>query len=249
MAAYYNEWEPYAAKRLRNLIADNLIAPGDVDERSIVDVKPDDLKGYAQCHFFAGIGGWSYALRLAGWPDDRPVWTGSCPCQPFSPAGKRKAQSDERHLWPDWFRLIRESAPSIIFGEQVKRAITYGWLDDTFHDLETANYACAAATLTACAVQAINEGERIYFIAKANGERLPAWNEPNKLRAQNETPKRGELERVLATQAWREWENRSGLCLLDDGVSNRISEIKLLGNAIDPQLAAKFIEGAKSCLA
>src|SRR5690242_18427152 len=144
-AAYYNEIDPYAAQWLRNLIQAGQIAPGDVDERSIVDVRADDLRGYIQCHFFAGIAGWSLALRLAGWPDDRPVWTGSCPCQPFSGAGKRSRQSDERHLWPHWHRLIRECRPRAIFGEQVDDAIAAGWLDDAFHDLETESYACAAA--------------------------------------------------------------------------------------------------------
>lgn len=79
MTAYYNEVDPYAAEWLRNLILCGLIAPGDVDERSIEDVTPADLRGYTQCHFFAGIGVWSYALRMAQWPDSRPVWTGSCP--------------------------------------------------------------------------------------------------------------------------------------------------------------------------
>ena len=108
MTAYYNEIDPYAAAWLRNLVAAGRIAPGDVDERSIRDVKPDDIKAYTQCHFFAGIGVWSAALRLAGWADDRPVWTGSCPCQPFSAAGKGGGFDDERHLWPDLFRLIAE---------------------------------------------------------------------------------------------------------------------------------------------
>ena len=114
MSAYYNEIDPFAAAWLRELIKVKLIAEGEVDERSIKEVKAEDLKKFTQCHFFAGIGGWSYAARLASWPDDEPLWTGSCPCQPFSVAGKGSAQNDVRHLWPIWFKLIAEIKPSII---------------------------------------------------------------------------------------------------------------------------------------
>src|ERR1700686_5637258 len=120
MTAYYNEIDPYAAQWLRNLIAAGHIAPGDVDERSILDVRGDDLRSYTQCHFFAGIGGWSYALRLAGWPDDRPVWTGSCPCQPFSALGHRRGFAAPRHLWPEQYRLLQICRPSTLFGEQTR---------------------------------------------------------------------------------------------------------------------------------
>jgi DNA (cytosine-5)-methyltransferase 1 len=165
VTAYYNEIDPYAAQWLRNLIAAGHIAKGDVDERDIREVQADDLKGYTQCHFFAGIGGWSYALRLAGWGDDRFVWTGSCPCQPFSSAGKGKGQTDERHLWPSWHRLITQCRPTKVFGEQVSKAIAHGWLDEVKHDLESSDYAFAAAILPACAVQAPHERERIFFVA------------------------------------------------------------------------------------
>src|ERR1051326_2487914 len=134
--AYYSENDPFAAAWLRELIKENLIAPGQVDERSIEEVKPDDLRGFTQCHFFAGIGVWSYSLRLAGWPDDRPVWTGSCPCPSFSAAGKGEGFEDPRHLWPCWFGLIRESRPATIFGEQTDQAIGFGWLDLVQTDLE-----------------------------------------------------------------------------------------------------------------
>ena len=80
MAAYYNEIDPNAAEWLRQLIKAGQITDGEVDERSIEDVTPSDVAGFKRVHWFAGIAGWEYALRLAGWPDDRPVWTGSAPC-------------------------------------------------------------------------------------------------------------------------------------------------------------------------
>ena len=144
MTAYYNEIDPKAAAWLREMILRDLIAPGDVDTRSIEDVKPDDLRPYTQCHFFAGIGVWSYGLRLARWPDDRPVWTGSCPCQPFSAAGKGGGFADERHLWPAQFHLIRECRPDVWFGEQVASKDGLGWLDALQADLEGAGYAVGA---------------------------------------------------------------------------------------------------------
>jgi DNA (cytosine-5)-methyltransferase 1 len=167
VSAYYNEIDPYAAQWLRNLIAAGHIAPGDVDERSIADVSPEDLKGFEQCHFFAGIGGWSLALRLAGWDDARPVWTGSCPCQPFSAAGKGEGFNDERHLWPAFFRLIRECRPASVFGEQV--ASNLAWLDLVSGDLEGEGYAVGSAIVGAHSVGAPHIRQRLYWVADAHG--------------------------------------------------------------------------------
>ncbi len=160
--AYYNECDPKAAAWLRELIRGGHIAPGDVDERRIQDVKSSDLTNYAQCHFFAGIGGWSLALRLAGVPDDARVWTGSCPCQPFSAAGKGLGTADERHLWPVFANLIRECRPAIVFGEQVASKAGREWLAGVFADLEGMEYRRAAADLCAAGV-----GEKGYFQAEA----------------------------------------------------------------------------------
>jgi len=162
---YYNEFDPKTAAWLRQLIKNGAIPDGHVDERSITDVSPSDLKGYVQCHFFAGIGGWSYALQLAGWPSDLPVWTGSCPCQPFSSAGKGLAQKDERHLWPAFFDLIRQCRPEHVFGEQVASAIGHGWLDGISADLEAEGYACGATVLGAHSVNAPHQRQRLYWVA------------------------------------------------------------------------------------
>jgi DNA (cytosine-5)-methyltransferase 1 len=165
VTAYYNEIDPFAAEWLRNLIAAGHIAPGYVDERPIQEVKAEDLEGYVQCHFFAGIGGWSYALRLAGWADDRPVWTGSCPCQPFSAAGKRKGAADDRHLWPVFFSLIRQCRPDVVFGEQVSSKDGLSWFDAVSVDLEGAGYAIGALDTCAAGVGAPHIRQRLYFVA------------------------------------------------------------------------------------
>lgn len=170
-AAYYNEIDPFAAQWLRNLIAAGHIAPGEVDERSIEDVTPDDLRGFTQCHFFAGIGVWSHSLRLAGWPDDRPIWTGSCPCQPFSPAGKGDGFADERHLWPQFFHLISERRPQHVFGEQVAAGNANSWFDLVQADLEGLGYAFGLVPFTSAGIGAPHIRERAYWVANASSGR------------------------------------------------------------------------------
>ncbi|EAS1718264.1 DNA cytosine methyltransferase [Salmonella enterica] len=177
-AAYYNEIDSFAAQWLRNLIASGHIAPGEVDERSIEDVTPDDLRGFTQCHFFAGIGVWSHSLRLAGWPDDKPVWTGSCPCQPFSAAGKGDGFADERHLWPHFFHLISERRPQHVFGEQVASGNANTWFDLVQTDLEGMGYAFGLVPFTSAGVGAPHIRERAYWVAHASSEHEPtAGNE------------------------------------------------------------------------
>lgn len=189
--AYYNEINPGCAAWLRQLIDAGLIANGDVDNRSIRDVRPADLRGYTQCHFFAGIGLWSLALRMVEWPDDRNVWTGSCPCQPFSLAGARQGVADDRHLWPAWFDLIRECRPSSIYGEQVASAIGHGWLDLVADGMEAEGYAVASAVLQALSVGAPHRRERLYFVANApsidGGTRRARGFADDSARLRNET--------------------------------------------------------------
>jgi len=310
MTAYYNEIDPYAAQWLRNLIDGGHIARGDVDERSIVDVCADDLRGYDQCHFFAGIGGWSRGLRLAGWDDNTPAFTASCPCQPLSGAGKRKGHADERHLWPAFYRIVAECSPSIIFGEQVASKDGREWFAGVRADLEALGYACGGADLCAASVGAPHIRQRLYWMADARSQRRQqiagsplsdegadgrrskenhepssggeglaaadggdssaAWLQSG--RQQRQQQKDGRDCEGLGNAAGDRWPHegkrsatghshwsdalwegsqetgwrrvKSGLCILVDGVPGRLDQLRALGNAIVPQVAAEFIGAA-----
>ena len=265
MTAYYNEIDPYAAQWLRNLIAKGLIANGEVDTRSIVDVTPDDLKGFTQCHFFAGIGGWSHALRLAEWPDDRPIWTGSCPCQPFSVAGKGAGTDDPRHLWPHFHRIITAVRPLVVMGEQVAGAAGYGWLDGVRADLAREGYASRGVDIPACAVDAPHIRQRLYWVAcdMADADDIGSSAQPfGNYRAVAGTlydeKSAGDQSTICSTACstnssfWSDhvWlagsdgksrRSKPGLPLLAHGIPNRVGRLRAYGNAIVPPLAAEVI--------
>jgi DNA (cytosine-5)-methyltransferase 1 len=197
MAAYYNEFDTDKAEWLQNLMDAGQIAPGDIDTRSITDVQPADLLGYTQHHFFAGIGVWSAALRKAGWSDDRPVWTFSCPCPPFSTAGKGQECpscggrshlchpsktgyficldcghshfADARHLYPEISRLAREFRPTAFFGEQVASIDGRTWLTAVRADMENMGYAVGASDLCSAGIGAPNIRQRLYFVGERVG--------------------------------------------------------------------------------
>lgn len=172
LTAFYNEIDPFAAQWCRNLIDAGEIMPGIVDERSIHDVQANDLLGFDRCHFFAGIAGWELALRLAGW-DHGPVWTGSCPCQPFSQAGARKGEADSRHLWPEFRRLISECRPSVVLGEQVSEHDGVEWVTGVRADLEAMGYAAGVTDLCSASEASPNRRQRLFWVAYA--ERSERW--------------------------------------------------------------------------
>jgi DNA (cytosine-5)-methyltransferase 1 len=264
MTAFYNEHDPIAAAWLRELIREGHIAPGVVDDRDIQALKGDDLVGFTQVHLFAGVGGWSLALRLAGWPDSRPVVTGSCPCQPWSDGnvwqGGGRGADDHRHLWPDMHRLIREGRErrqpcfGVIFGEQVTGAIRKGWLDGVLSELEDEGYACGAIVLPACSVGARHERKRIYWCADAGGERREGY-QPFAGVPVSKTPAFAINGNPL-TRAWGALDGDISGLLHCDGLSVVLerSALKGYGNAIVPQVAAAFVtaylearEGVATC--
>lgn len=247
--AYYNETNPYAAEWLRYLIYEGLIAPGDVDERSIADVSASDLAAYAQCHFFAGLGGWSLALRMAGWPDAKSVWTGSCPCQPFSQMGRRKGFDDERHLWPAWLGLIAMRRPPVVFGEQSARAAD--WLRLVRGDLVALDYAVGAMPIEAASAGAPHLRDRFWFVAhpargegRPHGAHLPRQGERKVARQAEEWGPRGPGGRSgAAGNAGRgnEWPAEPCVGRVAHGISAGVDQLRALGNAIVPALGAQWI--------
>lgn len=248
MPAFYNEIDPYAAEWLRSLIAAGLIAPGIVDERSVEDIEPNELLRFEQCHFFAGIGVWSHALRLAGWPDDRPVWTGSCPCQPFSAAGKGEGFADERHLWPAFFHLIKVCRPRVVFGEQTASKDGLQWLDLVQSDLEGSGYACGAVDLCAAGFGAPHIRQRLYWVADTNlsdAARQRPVGVP--LEPEQEASGRGDgnywsFDGVVRCADSRTRPIKSGIQPLAHGATRRVGRLRAYGNAIVPQVAQAFIE-------
>lgn len=262
--AYYNENDPAAAHILCAMIDAGVIAPGDVDNRSIKDVQPDDLSGYTQCHFFAGGGLWSVAARLAGWPDDRPLWTGSCPCQPFSAAGKGLGADDPRHLWPDFHRLIRARRPAVVMGEQVAGKAGRGWFDGVSADLEGDGFAARTVDFPACSIDAPHQRNRMYWIAvsdanrelvrnvgcagpSSSSEEISAEVREQWVRADTRANDRGRNGTYWSDSEWIECHDgkarraQPGIRFLVDGLPGRVDLWRVGGNAIVPQAAAEVI--------
>ena len=250
MGVYYNEYDPFAANWLRQLIKAGHIPPGDVDERSIEDVTPDEIIHYTSHHFFAGIGGWAYALHLAGWPDDRPVVTGSPPCQPFSSAGKGKGFADERHLWPAFLWIIRHLQPATLFGEQVSSKAGWAWFDVVSADLEAHGYAVGAADLCAAGVGAPHIRQRLYFVADAPCKRIRKIpiRQGRQNKASTYIKRRGGFTAGFWADA--EWlpcldgkarAVEPGIEPLAYGLPARVGRLRGYGNAIVAPLAAEFV--------
>lgn len=197
MTVYYNEIDHAAVVWLEALIKEKLIPYGHVDDRDIRDVRPNDLRGFSQCHFFAGIGGWPLALRLAGLDDRRGIWTGSCPCQPFSSAGFGKGFADERHLWPFWFHLIRVCRPDLIYLEQVASSAGTQWIDLVSDDVQGEGFAIGALDFPSAGVGSPNARQRFYAAVElADAERQRRERREGRILRGQDQGARGETPEV-----------------------------------------------------
>lgn len=129
------------------------------------------------------------------------ILTGGFPCQPYSSAGKRKGKDDERHLWPEMLRTIREVAPRYVVGENVLGLTNWNGgvvFDEVHSDLEFEGYEVAAVVIPAAAVNAPHGRDRVWFVAR----RVDAGNADNNQRAEVGGVSQGsdtESNRVRAT--------------------------------------------------
>ncbi len=185
---YYNEHDHHAAAWLCNLADGGHIPDGTIDQSDIRSVTADVVRPFGTAHFFGGIGGWPLALELAGWPRERPVWTGSCPCQPFSSAGKGLGVADPRHLWPAFRSLIAECRPPVVFGEQVASRAGREWLAGVRLDLEALGYAVGAADLCAAGVGAPHIRQRLYWVADRDSQRFEGRTQPDGHQVESSEP-------------------------------------------------------------
>jgi DNA (cytosine-5)-methyltransferase 1 len=252
MTAYYNENDKTCAEWTRRLIRSGSIADGVVDERDIRDVCPADLRGFTQCHFFSGIALWCCALRLAGWPDDRPVWTGSLPCEPFAAPGKRTGFADQRHVWPDWFWLIEQCRPCVVFGEQSAGGHGLLWLDLILTDMEARGYACGAVDFPSAGVGAPCIRQRLWWVGHAGIPRLP-HPEPSHIQsAQRGAQGRATEQSGGSPHPWRdvEWIDcadrkrrpaQSRVFPLAARHPGDVAKIRAYGNALNPKVAVEVI--------
>ena len=238
---YYNDVDKYCCLWLENLMQGGLIPEGDIDNRSISLIKPSEVIDYDHCHFFAGLGGWAYAYSKQDYREyTGKVWTGSCPCQPFSTAGKGKGFTDERDLWPHWFHLITQCLPTTIFGEQVAGKNGLGWFERVQSDLDSLGYASAALDLPAGGFGAKHKRSRLYWVAEdtTNTKR-------------NEQPRKepcyGKVRRVgrfIEPSPWNTtWQSAlRRIRIVDDGLSYGVASTDAARNAICPQVANAFIQ-------
>ena len=219
MTALYNEIDTFAARWLDALMCCGHITQGKIEPRSIADVRGPDLQEYERVHLFAGIAGWDYALRLAGWPAGRFVWTGSCPCQRFSTATRGRKTSID--WWPQMRRLIDECRPATVFGEQVASARL--WFDSVCNDYEALGYSIWAAVLPAWSVGSDHRRRRIYYAAYTNSNSEPRCT-------------------IYEEMAQLPWDFLQYRALQDThGLPRCVAGLHAYGSAIVPQVAAEFV--------
>ncbi len=201
-----------------------------------------EAKGYADIKEFDGT-------KYRGAID---IITGGFPCQPYSLAGKRKGNKDDRHLWPEMLRVIGEIQPRFVVGENVYGLVNWSnglVFKEVQANLEDIGYEVAPIILPACGINAPHRRNRIWFVAHAYSEGLSFKRKfeglPKKERQTLPSFERGDfMEQRLRSSISRN--DQSIVCRRGHGIPNRVDRIKGLGNAIVPQVAIEIFKAIES---
>jgi DNA (cytosine-5)-methyltransferase 1 len=172
------------------------------------------------------------------------ILTGGFPCQPFSSAGKRKGKEDDRYLWPEMLRVIRQVQPTYIVGENVYGLINWSKglvFEQVCADMENEGYQVQPIILPACSVNASHKRDRIWFIANSQGgsmEKYKVGNEGRQIFKSRESSER------FPCSLWTPDEQTYFAEMVGElhGIPNRVDRIKGLGNAIVPQVAYEIFK-------
>lgn len=253
MTAYYNEIDPYCCKVLAKQIKLGNLPAGDIDDRSITEVKADEIRHYTQRHFFAGIGGIPYGCRLAGLPDDVSIDTGGFPCQDISRAGERIGLTGERSsLWYVWFDLIRQLRPARLLVENVPGILTHrpgepAVLSIVLGQLASIRYDAEWSLLSACALGAPHTRERLFMLAYPDqtGRQQTRRLSKDGSGCVGGTPTQQRQKHPAhpdrSYQAPAQWAVEPDMGRVAYGVSDRLHRLSGLGNAVVPQCVALFV--------
>ena len=166
--------------------------------------------------------------------------TGGYPCQPFSVAGQRKGETDDRHLWPEVRRIIKQARPRWVLCENVTGHVTMG-LDEVLSDLASEGYSAEPIIIPACAVGAGHRRERVWIIAHSKCSGWEGRVENHGVSRGAKTPYSESSNRVAST--WGELGECRGSLRESDGLSVQMvrDQCKGAGNAIVPQVAAEIL--------
>lgn len=163
---------------------------------------------------------------------------GGFPCQPFSAAGRQRGKDDERYLWPEMLRIIRELRPAWVLGENVARIVQLA-LDEVLTDLEAEGYACRPFIIPAVAIGAEHRRDRVWIVAHTDSKRLEGVYEAS----------RGEYLQPTSHPVSRDFGSATPrISRGTDGIPNRVDRIKCLGNAVVPQVVTEIGKAIMGCV-
>jgi DNA (cytosine-5)-methyltransferase 1 len=176
--------------------------------------------------------------------------TGGFPCQPYSCAGKRGGNNDDRALWPEMRRIISEARPRWVLAENVTGFISMA-LDGVLSDLESEGYAVQTVVIPACAVNAQHRRDRVWIVAHADQAGRIEQRRPIAVAAQDPSAERfgrgqpepglGRMADGLPARLDGHFAREPAIPRTATGIPHRTARLKALGNAIVPQVAFEII--------